>query len=66
MVILPLEAGLLASHLHLTLIHILNSSFKSGFLHVSAFKDLHNFLLWLLHPPPLCSFSFDLKEHKSY
>lgn len=66
MVTLSLEAGLLASHLHLMLIHILNNSFKSCFLHVSVFKNLHNFLLWLLHPAPHFSFSFDLEEHKSY
>lgn len=23
-------------------------------------------MLWLLYPPPLCSFSFDLEEHKSW
>lgn len=66
MVTLSLEAGLLASHLHLMLIHILNNSFKSCFLHVSVFKNLHNFLLCLLHPAPHFSFSFDLEEHKSY
>lgn len=66
MVVLSLEAGLLTSNLHLALIHILNSSFKSCFLHVSVFKDLHNFFLWLLHPSLLCFFSFDLQDHKSH
>lgn len=51
MVILSLETGLLASHLHLMLIHILKKSFKSCFLHVSVFKDLNNFVLSLLHLP---------------